>query len=230
MTNVLIVEDDFRIADIHEGYLKKIKSIKDIYKVNLAKEAAQVIEMHKIDLVLVDIYMPDQLGIDLIRDLKKQYSNLNFIIITAAQSSRLLEESLKIGVFYYLIKPVTLKKFEEVIYKFEERKAMIYSTENVDQTIVDNILKHDTSMKRVETESVNDLPKGINPITLKNIKEIIEDSLNGLTVDDVSDILGSSRTTARRYLEYLVSIQQMKVDIEYGIVGRPQRKYISIKK
>lgn len=227
MINVLIVEDDFRIADIHEGYLRTITSIQDIYKVNLARDAAQVIEENEIELVLVDIYMPDQLGIDLIRDLKKQYPTLNFIIITAANSSQLLEESLRIGVFYYLIKPVTLKKFEEVIHKFENRKAMIHSTEHVDQTMVDTILKRGALFINGEADGVYALPKGINTITLSNVKDIVKGSKNGLTVDDISEILGSSRTTARRYLEYLVSIHQMKAEIEYGIVGRPQRKYIS---
>ena len=227
MINVLIVEDDFRVADIHERYLKTIPSINDVYKVNLAKDAIHVIEQEDIELVLVDIYMPDQLGIDLISDLKKKYPHLNFIIITAAKDTDLLEESLRIGVFYYLIKPVTLEKFEEVIGRYEERQKMIDSNQELDQNIVDNILRQGgTGDDEIES---SDLPKGIHAITLNNILEVVKESSDGLTVDDVSKLLGTSRTTARRYLEYLVSIRRMKSDVEYGIVGRPQRIYIYIK-
>lgn len=226
MFNVLIVEDDFRIANIHEGYLKKIRSIQNIYKVTLAKEASPIVGKYDIDLVLVDIYIPDQMGIDLIKDLKKEYPYLNFIIITASKSSKLLEESLRIGVFYYLIKPVTLHKFEEVIQTFEEGRTLMHENELVSQSLVDAIFKR--NMRTVDQNATTDLPKGINQITLNNIKKIMKESMNGLTVEDVSQVLGSSRTTARRYLEYLVAKNEVQADIEYGIVGRPQRKYVYV--
>jgi CitB family two-component system response regulator CitT len=50
----------------------------------------------------------------------------------------------------------------------------------------------------------------------------------GASIEEVSEAMGASRTTARRYLEYLVSIQRLRAELEYGIVGRPERKYYLI--
>jgi len=51
---------------------------------------------------------------------------------------------------------------------------------------------------------------------------------DGLTTEEVGRHIGISRTTVRRYLEYLVSIGQVSADISYGSVGRPERIYKKI--
>ncbi|MEZ7973462.1 MAG: DeoR family transcriptional regulator [SAR324 cluster bacterium] len=48
---------------------------------------------------------------------------------------------------------------------------------------------------------------------------------SSLTSEEVSSLIGASRTTVRRYLEYLVSQTILDVDVNYGGVGRPERRY-----
>lgn len=221
MINVLIVEDDFRIAEIHQSILENISGIKVVGKALRAEESWGFIETYEVDLLLVDVYMPDQLGIDLVLALKKKYHYLDFIMITAARDTSLLERSINAGVFYYLIKPVKFEKLEKVIEVYKNQKKIIASTEIVDQTMLDKIFR----MPSTESATSSSLPKGINELTLANVLEIVRSLPNGTTAEEMGGRLGASRTTARRYMEHLVSTGKMKAELEYGIVGRPERKY-----
>lgn len=73
--------------------------------------------------------------------------------------------------------------------------------------------------------TAEDLPTGINPITLKKIKEALRTADGGMTAEELGEAMGASRTTARRYAEYLVSKEEARAELEYGIIGRPERKY-----
>jgi two-component system CitB family response regulator len=69
------------------------------------------------------------------------------------------------------------------------------------------------------------LPTGIDKLTLEKICSVITEERDGLTAEQVSKAIGASRSTARRYLEYLVSEGRLKADLSYGTVGRPERVY-----
>lgn len=221
MINVAIVEDDFRVANIHEKFLNEIYGVSVVGKAHKASDVLKIIKENHVDLLLVDIYMPDKLGTELIKEIKVDYPHLSFIVITAANNMELLDESLKYGIFYYLIKPVAMEKFTEVINNFIKRKEMLESKELVTQDFIDQVLKN----KVTGIQEDDELPKGINSITLKKIVEIIGSMDNGATAEEVGFKMNASRTTARRYLQYLVSIGKVRAELEYGIVGRPERKY-----
>ena len=72
-----------------------------------------------------------------------------------------------------------------------------------------------------------ELPTGIDWLTLEKVQHVFsvrQDS--SLTSEEVSSLIGASRTTVRRYLEYLVSQTILDVDVSYGGVGRPERRYL----
>ncbi|MED4017765.1 response regulator [Sutcliffiella cohnii] len=224
MINVLIVEDDFRIADIHEKFLREIDDVNIIGKALRASDAMEIIEKEQVDLLLLDIYIPDKLGTDLIHEIKKKHVDLDFIVITAANNTELLDTSLKSGAFYYLLKPVSISKFTDVIESYKKRRKSLKSSEFVDQKFIDDLIGN-KSIERGTTSEL--LPKGVNPLTLNKVIRFMEELPNGITAEDMGLKLGASRTTARRYLEYLVSIGKVKAELEYGIVGRPERMYFS---
>ncbi|MDS9472617.1 response regulator [Sporosarcina pasteurii] len=223
MINVLIVEDDFRIADIHESILAGIDGINVVGKALRAEGSWQFIETNRVDLLLVDVYMPDQLGIDLVIELKQKYPHLDVIMITAARDTHLLKKSINAGIFYYLIKPVQFEKLKKVIEVYKDKKEILASTDVVDQAMLDRIFR----MPSPENRPNVSLPKGINELTLSKVLEIMKSLPDGVTAEEMGERLGASRTTARRYMEHLVSTGKMKAELEYGIVGRPERKYFN---
>lgn len=227
MINVLIVEDDYRIAEIHEKFLKEIKDVKVVGKALRASDALEVIAEKQVDLILLDIYIPDKLGTEFIREIKARQLEIDFIVITAANNIELLDKCLKSGAFYYLLKPVSIEKFKEVIENYKKRRKSFESMEFVDQLFIDDLIGNKSMEREGSSES---LPKGVNPLTLNKVIEYIDDLPNGITTEEMGMRLGASRTTARRYMEYLVSIGKVKAELEYGIVGRPERMYFSNRK
>ncbi|WP_430790804.1 response regulator [Virgibacillus flavescens] len=224
MIHVVIAEDDFRVAGIHEEFLSKISDVKVVGKALNGKETLQLVEKHSIDLILLDIYMPDILGTELIGEIRKIDGSIDIVMISAATDKLMVESTLKNGVFDYIIKPVKMDRFIETIEKYKRTKNSLNDKSEIDQSFLDDYFGY----QQIENPRTELTPKGIDPLTLKKINEIIENSHGGLTAEEMGVEIGASRTTARRYLEYLISIGKCTAQLEYGIVGRPERKYKSI--
>ncbi|PKF89507.1 DNA-binding response regulator [Bacillus sp. BA3] len=222
----VIAEDDFRVADIHEKFLKNFDEIEVVGKAVNAKKTLRILEQKSPDLLLLDVYMPDQLGTDLLPDIRKKFPNVDIIMITAATDKEQLEKALHYGVENYLIKPVEMKRFNQVIEEYLKKVHLMKSKQEIDQDFVDLILKKGSSAS--ETNDGQSLPKGVDEITLAKVIEVLEASDIGLSAEQVSGQIGASRTTARRYLEYLISVKKCKAEVVYGVVGRPERRYYKI--
>ncbi|MGE7609312.1 response regulator [Peribacillus frigoritolerans] len=222
----VIAEDDFRVADIHEKFLKNFDEIEVVGKAVNAKKTLRILEQKSPDLLLLDVYMPDQLGTDLLPDIRKKFPNVDIIMITAATDKEQLEKALHYGVENYLIKPVEMKRFNQVIEEYLKKVHLMKSKQEIDQDFVDLILKKSSSI--FESNDGPALPKGVDEITLAKVIEVLEAGDIGLSAEQVSGQIGASRTTARRYLEYLISVKKCKAEVVYGVVGRPERRYYKI--
>jgi CitB family two-component system response regulator CitT len=220
MINVVIAEDDFRIAAIHEKYLNQIEGFTLKGKALNAKETRKLLASCDVDLLLLDLYLPDELGTELLPDIRKDYPKTDIIVITAATETAMLKDALRSGVFHYLIKPVTAGKFAHVMREYKKKRSYIDSRTVINQADVDLYFGIPQ-----EKEKQHDLPAGINSITLEKIKQVLHDADEGITAEELGEKMGVSRTTSRRYVEYLVSLGEAKAELEYGIVGRPERRY-----
>ncbi|MCF6138559.1 response regulator [Pseudalkalibacillus berkeleyi] len=221
MISIVIAEDDFRVAHLHERFLSTIEGVKVVGKALNAKETMELLYEKKPDLLLLDVYMPDRLGSEILRDIREVFNQLDIIMITAANEKAIIDEALKYGVHDYIIKPISIDRFNETIHDYKQKRKIMQTSQALDQAMVDQLVRRDQS-KNTMTSNV---PKGIDPITLDKVKNILGDSQQGITAEQVSEILGSSKTTARRYLEYLISVNEGTAEMRYGKVGRPERKY-----
>lgn len=220
---VAIAEDDFRVADVHEKFLEKISGVEVVGKALNAEQTLELLNTRKVDLLLLDVYMPDQLGIEIIPVIRQNYENVDVIMITAATDKIILEKAMRNGVQNYLIKPITIDRFTNTIEKYIQNRKLLQSKEEVNQNVVDKLFKNSEENK-IENEEM--LPTGIDGKTLHNILEVLKSNQEGLSAEEIGEKMGASRTTARRYLEYLISIDKCRSEVKYGAVGRPERKYL----
>ncbi|MDR6997637.1 response regulator [Neobacillus niacini] len=222
---VVIAEDDFRIADIHEKFLQKFKEIDVVGKALNGEQTIQLLKTEQPDLLLLDIYMPDILGAELLPNIRESFPKMGIIMITAATDKAFLEKALSYGVENYLIKPVNRERFDEVILEYVKKHSLLTSNQEVNQSYVDLLFGKG---KQEKTGKSAGLPKGIDDITLGKVKTVLRSRKEGLSAEEVGQEIGASRITARRYLEYLSSIKEVKAEVVYGIVGRPERKYYPV--
>jgi CitB family two-component system response regulator CitT len=220
-----IAEDDFRVADIHEKFLKKFKEIEVVGKSLNGEQTLQILSEETPDLLILDVYMPDMLGSDLLPIIRERFPKVGIIMITAATDRAFIEKALGYGVEHYLIKPVNRERFDEVILEYIKKHSLLNTRHEVDQNYVDLLFGNNKMEKAGKGLG---LPKGIDEITLGKVKNALRVKNQGLSAEEVGNEIGASRITARRYLEYLSSIKEAKAEVVYGIVGRPERKYYPV--
>ncbi|ASN04857.1 response regulator [Virgibacillus necropolis] len=220
---VAIAEDDFRVANVHEKFLNKIPEVEVVGKALNAEKTLELLQNKSTDLLLLDIYMPDQLGIDILASIRQEFEELDIIIITAATDKAFLKKAMRYGVQNYLIKPVTIAHFTDTIKKYVDSRNLLQNKDEVNQIVVDRLFNNGNERKT--DEGNQDLPKGIDFQTLNKTLEVLKNSREGLSAEEIGRRMGASRTTARRYLEYLISTDECQSEVEYGSVGRPERKY-----
>ncbi|MEK4554012.1 MULTISPECIES: response regulator transcription factor [Jeotgalicoccus] len=215
---ILIVEDDFRIAEMYKEYLLKNAPEDEIHTALNAAESLKTLRSHDINLMLVDIYLPDMHGDKLIENVLKEYPYMNFIVITASQESRKVKNAMQLGALYYLVKPVKLDKLSETVNDYKKKNMTLSKSIELEQEDID------VYFGRANTSALNNLPKGIDPLTLKKIEETFSNHYEW-TSSQLGEYLGTSRTTVRRYLEYMRESGKLTVSQNFGDKGRPEKKY-----
>lgn len=216
--NILIVEDDFRIAEMYKEYLLKNSPEDKIHTALNAGDSLKILENYDINLMLVDIYLPDMHGDKLMENVLKKYPYMNFIMITASQESQKVKNAMQLGALYYLVKPVKLDKLSETVNDYKKKNEALSKSAELNQEEIDIYFGH------INSTAVNSLPKGVDPLTLEKIEEVFLKQ-HEWTSSQLGEYLGTSRTTVRRYLEYMKECGKLTVSQDFGDKGRPEKKY-----
>jgi len=223
--SVVIAEDDPKIAEIQSRFIDKIEGFEVVGIGNSIAESEEIIDVFRPDLVLLDVFFPDGNGVDLMWKIRRSYKNIDVIFITAAKEVETLQEAIRGGAFDYVLKPMTFSRFQSTLNKFFEHRHKFEKITSLDQTEVDQIIH--PAQDNVQTDVR--MPKSINALTLERVEEEVKkiDS-DGVNAEVMGLQVGISRTTARRYLEFLVSKGAVKPSLVYGSVGRPERLYFQV--
>ena len=224
---VLIIEDNLKVAKAHQLYVERVSGFTVSGVVNFLADAKEMVIALNPDLILLDVYFPDGNGMDFLNELRIKDSDSDVILITAAKDVKLLHDALRGGVFDFMIKPVFFNRFEEALSNYREHYESLKSFTDISQEEVDHFFQHCGSSSSGDKDL--DIPKGIDPLTLKKIVAIFNEMTEKkLGAEDVAKMIGASRTTARKYLEYLISTGFLRIDLEYGTIGRPERRYFKV--
>lgn len=223
--NVLIIEDDIQTAEINGQYIAQMDRFQVGGIATTIEEAKKVLPVIKPDLILLDVYFPDGTGSDFLWEIRKHYRSTDVILVTAAKETEHISNAIRGGAFDYILKPIIFNRFQDTLLKYQQYKERMNDSQVESQHEVDTLFNRKKSTSTIQT--VQQPPKGIDTLTLDSILKRIANTHHGqgFTAEEMAGEVGVTRTTARRYLEYLVSQKKIKVELTYGGVGRPQRKY-----
>ncbi|MHC0044771.1 response regulator [Vibrio campbellii] len=219
-TRVMIIEDDIAIAELHHKYLSQLSGLEVVGIATTRMEAEMQLEVLKPDLLLMDVYLPDGTGLEILNTLRTNNQTCDVILITAARDVDTLQQAMRGGVVDYLLKPVMFPRLEAALQKYISQRQQLDVAESLDQNLVDKMLQSSVSAENTPQR----LPKGIDGVTLDKIRALFGGEVI-FTADEAGEKIGASRTTARRYLEYLIGSGELEADLNYGTVGRPERCY-----
>jgi response regulator of citrate/malate metabolism len=224
---VLVVDDDFAVAAVHRGYVESIPGFAVVGEAHSGADALAAIPSLEPDLVLLDIYLPDMSGIEVLRTLRGRTGPpVDVIAITAAREVDTVRDAMAGGVLHYLVKPFSLKTFRErmqayVAHRAEMLRRSAHPGTELEQSDVDRLLQ-----ARQRTLAAPSLPKGLSARTL----DLVAAALRGhggadLSAGELAERCGMARVSARRYLEHLERAGLAVVRPRYGQSGRPENGY-----
>jgi len=219
MIRTLVVDDDPMTASIHRSYVERVAGFEVVGEAHTGADAIADIRSLHPDLALLDIYLPDMTGLDVLRELRDRGSHVDVIAVTAAKDVDTLRSAIHGGVVHYLVKPFFFDALRERLESYAAHRHRLERLTEAEQADIDHVF----SLLRVQGRK--SLPKGISAPTLSRVIEAVRATDGEATAIEVADAAGISRGTARRYLEYLAATGAVELALRYGTTGRPEHLY-----
>ncbi|MFY0521373.1 response regulator [Lysinibacillus sp. UGB7] len=228
--HVLLIEDDPMVREVNRQFIEQIEGFSLVGYAGNGIEGIDKIKELKPELVFMDIFMPEQDGIITLGKIREEHLAVDVIAVTAANDMPTVQRILHLGVYDYIMKPFTFERIEQTLKNYQAYKVKITGMQDLTQHDVDHLMQQRiperTSAPQVnQTIEIDELPKGFNRATLDKVLAYIQGSKEAVSAEEVSTYIGTARVTARRYLDFLEKQNLLKVDIQYGSVGRPIHRY-----
>ncbi|HEV7207111.1 MAG TPA: response regulator [Mycobacteriales bacterium] len=224
--SVLVVDDDYRVADIHAAFVDRVPGYAVIGKAHSAQEARTAARTLHPDLVLMDIYLPDGDGLDVVRSLLDEPDPPAVIVISAAREIASVRQAMQLGAVHYLVKPFGFHVLAERLIAFQKlRRHLTGLQEQPEQADVDELF----GLLRAPAVALSRPDKGHSAPTLELVRNAVPASGEDVSAAEVADAVGISRATAQRYLTYLERHGVVKLQLRYGATGRPEHRYHRIR-
>ncbi|WP_269853142.1 response regulator [Streptomyces sp. RPT161] len=220
MIRVLVVEDDPVAASAHRMYVERLPGFEVAAVAHSGAQAMRFLDRDAVDLILLDLHLPDGHGLQLIRSLRAAGHTADVIAVTSARDLDVVRQAVSVGVVQYLLKPFTFPALRDRMERWSRfRDGLSGGGKATGQDEVDRAL----SVLRGSSEAAT-LPKGLSAPTLDSVTRALRDA-GSLSAGQAAAAVGVSRITARRYLEHLVGTGQAVRSPQYGQVGRPELCY-----
>lgn len=227
MIKTMIVEDDPMVRQINSKFLNKVDGFSLEKAAANLSEAREFLTNNSLDLILLDVFLPNENGIDFLKWLRVNEISCDVILITADKSMERIKDAFRYGVVDYLIKPFTFERFHEALNIFKERLNSFNNNQIIEQSELDKLILNNKNKELSDEELKLNLEKGFNKYTYNSIvselNNISEEEY--FTTEQLSEKLGIAKVTVRKYLDYMSKQGQLEKIIEYGKVGRPLYKY-----
>ncbi len=217
---VLIVEDDFRVANIWKEFTLTLPEFIVTGTSRSGEEALDNLKEGITDLMIMDVYMPDIDGVQLLREIRKIGLSLDVIAVTAAKESKIVQRIIRMGVLDYIIKPCALERFQLSLNRFK-RVRQTFEREELEQSDLDQLLHWNAAT----FGNSRKLPKGMQELTMKKVLRCFDNNPYARSAEEITKATGLSVATVQRYLRYLAESDLIKKELTYGSQGRPEHKY-----
>lgn len=219
----IVVDDDFAVAQVNRGFVEAHRGFQVLAEAHTGGAALRLIDELKPDVILLDVYMPDLGGIEVLRTLRAHGNDVEVIAVTAARDLDTIRQARQLGVRHYLVKPfpgASLTERLDEVWRGAQTLSASRGAE-LDQHAVDRMLGSPaTGAVRLPAP-----PKGLSAASLSRVTLALAETSSDVSASEIAETLGMSRVSARRYLEHLVDTGALAMSPRYGSAGRPENRY-----
>jgi response regulator of citrate/malate metabolism len=217
---VLVVEDEPVAARAHATYVGRVEGFVVSGVVHTARDALRHLGTERVDLVLLDMGLPDLPGLDVVRSMRAHGHRADVMAVTSARDLALVRAAVSLGVVQYVLKPFVFATLRE--------RLLAYAEYRRDAGEADTQAEVDTLFTRLRPVTTSSVPKGMTEELLGRAAVALREAgstADGTSAAELAAVLGVSRVTARRYAEHLVDSGRARRGNRYSGAGRPEVVY-----
>lgn len=221
---VLIVEDDPMVMRLNVDYLARLEGVELVGQCESVPAALELLEREAVDLLLLDVYLRNRSGLEVLRHLRAQDRNTDAVLITAASEIETVRAAQRLGARDYLVKPFSFERFRDAVEACSRaREALSRLPDQLGQGDIDRLF---SQAPATDLRRPGDLPKGLTPASLAQVAQaILALDEDGFTSETLLPATGMSRVSVRKYLKHLSDAQLLEESFHYGQIGRPSFRY-----
>ncbi len=224
LMRVMIVEDDPMVMRLNVDYLARLDGVELVGQCDSVPAALEVLERETVDLILLDVYLRNRSGLEVLRHLRTHDLRTDAVLITAASEIDTVSAAQRLGARDYLIKPFSFERFRDAVEACRRgRESLAGLPDQLGQADVDRLFGQPPM---TEARRAGDLPKGLTPASLGQVaRAILALDAGGFTSETLLTATGMSRVSVRKYLKHLSDAQLLEESFHYGQIGRPSFRY-----
>ena len=216
---VLVVEDEPVALEAHAAYVARVPGFVVAATAATSQEALRALQTVDVDVVLLDMFLPDRHGLDVIRAMRAAGHRADVIAVTSARDLDIVRSAVSLGVVQYLLKPFVFATLRERLEAYRTYRDQLGGADEVTtQAEVDEVVAG------VRPTAPAMLPKGMGEDLLGKVSRALR-AAEGLSASELADAVGVSRVTARRYAEHLCESRLAVRTQRYAGAGRPEVEY-----
>jgi response regulator of citrate/malate metabolism len=218
---VLIVDDDYRVAAVHQGFVERVDGFRVVGQAHTAAQALELATALRPDLVLMDVYLPDGDGLSVVQALSADPAPPIVLVVSAATEVATVRRAVQLGAAHYLVKPFGFAALAERLTSIrvaqEHLAAWPEDPTQEDVSRVFDLLRPAAPAGPVDRNHLAP--------TLRLVYDALVDRAGSLSATEVAESIGISRATAQRYLSQLEQSRLVRLELRYGQTGRPEHRY-----
>jgi response regulator of citrate/malate metabolism len=225
---VLVVDDDFRVASVHVGFVEAVPGFRVVGQAGSAADALRQARDLRPDLVLMDVYLPDGDGLEVVRQLLAEPDPATgsgsapaVIVISAANDLATVRRAVQLGALHYLVKPFGFAELAERLTAYRHAQERIAALgDAATQDDVNRLFE----LLRPTSAPPPEEGRRLAP-TLQAVLDAVAAQRADVSAQEIASAIGISRTTAQRALTQLEQSGLVRLELRYGSTGRPEHRY-----
>lgn len=197
-------------ASIHAEMVDSAPGFTVQNSVRTIAEAQDAIKSFPPDLMLVDVFLPDGDGIELVH-----HTGIDAIILSAADEAATVRRAMRAGALGYLLKPFQRAQLLDRLDRYARYRHVVEGKRGLRQDKIDQAM------------SILHGAAPTLPVSSSSTEQLLLDALESgeLSAAEAAGIAGVSRETAQRRLATMASQGVVQIRLRYGAAGRPEHLY-----